>query len=99
MEGACRHLIANRLSITRSRWSVEGAEAVLKLRAMQDNGDFDEYWAFHLRREHHRGYQDEYELTASSKKSLQKSHTQPCSRQAPVARRTSSLHGCAATAS
>jgi hypothetical protein len=51
VEGACRHLIGDRLGITGSRWGVEGAEAVLRLRAVIDNGDFEAYWAFHLRRE------------------------------------------------
>lgn len=68
VEGACRHLIADRFDITGSRWSVEGAEAVLALRAVQDNGDFPEYWAFHTEREHHRvnqaRHQERYNLTA-----------------------------------
>jgi hypothetical protein len=68
VEGACRHLIGDRFSITGSRWSVEGAEAVLELRALEDNGDFDAYWAFHMRREHYRihqaPYQDRYDLIA-----------------------------------
>jgi hypothetical protein len=68
VEGACRHLIGDRLDITGSRWGVEGAEAVLRLRAVIDNGDFDAYWAFHVRREHYRihqaRYQDRYDLIA-----------------------------------
>jgi hypothetical protein len=47
-----RHLIGDRLDITGSRWGLEGAEAILRLRAVIDNGDFETYWAFHLRREH-----------------------------------------------
>ena len=68
VEGACRHLIGDRLDITGSRWGVEGAEAVLRLRAVIDNGDFEAYWAFHLRREHDRvhqaRHQNEYDLIA-----------------------------------
>ncbi|GAA2056728.1 hypothetical protein [Nocardiopsis rhodophaea] len=56
IEGACRHLIANRLDITRARWGLEGAEAFLKLRAVRANGDVDAYWRFHLDREHERLY-------------------------------------------
>src|SRR5260370_7587687 len=41
VEGACRHLIGDRFNITGSRWSIEGAEAILKLRALANNGDFD----------------------------------------------------------
>jgi hypothetical protein len=68
VEGACRHLIGDRFNITGSRWSIEGAEAILKLRALEDNGDLDAYWAFHLAQEHHRVHQpchqDDYGLTA-----------------------------------
>jgi hypothetical protein len=34
IEGACRHLVKDRLDITGARWSLDGAEAVLKLRAL-----------------------------------------------------------------
>ena len=54
IEGTCRYLVADRMDITGARWSVEGAEAVLKLRAVRANDDFDEYWGFHLRQEKHR---------------------------------------------
>jgi hypothetical protein len=68
IEGACRHLIGDRLDITGARWGLEGAEAVLTLRAVIANGDFDEYWRFHLTREHQRLYpgtaQGQYTLGA-----------------------------------
>jgi hypothetical protein len=54
IEGACRHLIADRLSVGGARWGLEGAEAVLTLRAVTSNGDFEEYWRFHLDCEHQR---------------------------------------------
>jgi hypothetical protein len=45
---------------------IEGAEAILRLRAVIDNGDFAAYWPFHLRREHDRVHharcQDGYDL-------------------------------------
>ncbi|MER7568884.1 ISKra4 family transposase [Streptomyces sp. NPDC097941] len=56
VEGAARHLIADRLDITGSRWSVPGAEAVLTLRALISNGDFPQYWTFHTHRERERLY-------------------------------------------
>jgi hypothetical protein len=37
------------MDITGARWSLEGAEAVLKLRALIASGDFDAYWRYHLR--------------------------------------------------
>jgi hypothetical protein len=33
---------------------LDGAEAILKLRALITNGDFEPYWRFHLRKEHER---------------------------------------------
>ena len=56
IEGACRHLIADRLDIGGARWGLDGAEAVLTLRAVISTGDFEEYWRFHLAREHQRLY-------------------------------------------
>ena len=68
IEGAARHLIGDRLDITGSRWGIEGAEAILRLRAVIDNGDFEAYWAYHLHREHDRVHQtrcqDGYDLIA-----------------------------------
>jgi hypothetical protein len=56
IEGACRHIIKDRFDITGARWSLDGAEALLKLRALHANGDFDEYWPWHLHRERQRVY-------------------------------------------
>lgn len=56
IEGACRHLIQDRLGITGARWNVEGAEAVLRLRALHSNGDWDAYWNYHVRQESRRNY-------------------------------------------
>ena len=54
IEGACRHIVKDRMDITGARWGLDGAEAVLKLRALIATGDFDDYWRFHLRQEHQR---------------------------------------------
>jgi hypothetical protein len=51
IEGACRHLVKDRMDITGARWGLEGAEAVLRLRSLYASGDFDEYWQFHLEQE------------------------------------------------
>lgn len=56
IEGACRHLIQDRLGITGARWNIAGAEAVLRLRAVHTNGDWDTYWEFHQEREAQRNY-------------------------------------------
>lgn len=33
------------------RWKLPTAEAMLKMRALYLSGDFDEYWAFHIKQE------------------------------------------------
>ncbi|MER7467255.1 hypothetical protein [Streptomyces sp. NPDC097981] len=60
IEGACRHLVKDRLDITGARWGLSGAEAVLKLRAVRANGDFDTYWAWHQQQEFIRNHQTRY---------------------------------------
>lgn len=51
IEGACRHLVQDRMGITGARWDLLGAEAILRLRALWTNGDWDAYWAFHTQQE------------------------------------------------
>jgi len=60
IEGACRHLVTDRLDITGARWGLDGAEAILKLRALVSNGDFDAYWRYHLAQKHQRVHQSRY---------------------------------------
>lgn len=60
IEGACRHLVKDRMDITGARWSLDGADAVLRLRALRSSGDFDEYWRFHLARERDRNHLSRY---------------------------------------
>ena len=60
IEGACRHLVKDRMEVTGARWSLTGAEAVLRLRALRSSHDFDEYWAFHEAKEYERNHQDRY---------------------------------------
>ena len=60
IEGACRHLVKDRMDITGARWGLTSAEAVLKLRALRSSGDFEDYWAFHQAREHQRNHQAQY---------------------------------------
>ncbi len=51
VEGACRYLVKDRMDRTGARWSLSGAEAVLRLRALRTSGDFADYWEFHLEQE------------------------------------------------
>jgi len=54
-EGACRHLVKDRMEQTGMRWTVDGAQALLAVRAIYLNGD----WAAFLT---HRVQQEQTEL-------------------------------------
>lgn len=62
VEGACRHLVKDRMEKTGARWSLKVAEAVLQIRSLRASQDLDEYWQFHeeqeLKRNHERLYAD-----------------------------------------
>lgn len=60
IEGACRHLVQDRMGRTGARWSLAGAEAILRLRALRTSGDFDAYWTLHLAKERQRNHLDHY---------------------------------------
>jgi hypothetical protein len=60
IEGACRHLVKDRMDRTGARWGLPGAEAILKLRAIISNGDFPAYWAYHLAQEQQRVHNARY---------------------------------------
>jgi hypothetical protein len=60
IEGACRHLVKDRMDITGARWGLAGAEPILKLRAINANGDFDAYWHYHLTQERHHVHEARY---------------------------------------
>jgi hypothetical protein len=60
IEGACRHIVKDRMDLTGARWGLDGAEAVLKLRALRSNGDLNDYWSYHLQQERHRIHESRY---------------------------------------
>ena len=59
--GAARWLVKDRMDITGARWGLQGAEAILALRALINCGDFDAYWRFHQQQEHRRVHQSRYQ--------------------------------------
>jgi len=61
IEGACRHLVKDRMDITGACWGLLGAEAVLKLRALRSSEDFDAYWSFHEAAEWTRNHLTRYQ--------------------------------------
>jgi hypothetical protein len=60
IEGACRHLIKDRMDLTGARWSLAGAEAILRLRSLKSSGDFSDYWRFHEEQEFLRNHKSKY---------------------------------------
>jgi hypothetical protein len=61
IEGACRHLVKDRMDITGAKWRLTSAEAVLRLRALRSSNDFDKYWEFHEDCEYKRNHQSLYQ--------------------------------------
>lgn len=55
-EGACRHLVKDRLEQTGMRWLVKGAQAMLYLRATYLNGDWAEFLDYRIEKEQRRLY-------------------------------------------
>ncbi|MFV0444175.1 MAG: hypothetical protein ACK5Q5_11455, partial [Planctomycetaceae bacterium] len=43
IEGACRHLVKDRLERSGMRWTLEGSQAMLNLRALRQSSSWDEF--------------------------------------------------------
>jgi hypothetical protein len=56
VEGACRNLINDRLELTGMSWTLRGAESVIRLRAVNINKNWDDFWTYRRRRERQRLY-------------------------------------------
>jgi hypothetical protein len=56
VEGACGHLVKDRMEQAGMRWRKEGAQPILDLRAVRLNGDWDAYWQYHRQQQHQRLY-------------------------------------------
>lgn len=61
IEGACRHLVKDRMGITGARWGLKGAEAILKLRSLKVSGEFENYWEFYEQQEFIKNHIDKYD--------------------------------------
>lgn len=48
------------MDLTGARWSLSETEAILTLRALLANGDFDTSWTHHLEQEHQRVHRSRY---------------------------------------
>lgn len=56
IEGACRHVIKDRMERAGMRWKIPGAEAMLELRTIETNGDWDAFQKHRIESENKRLY-------------------------------------------
>lgn len=55
-EGACRHVVKDRMELTGMRWTLTGAQSLLHLRAIYINGDWDDFIDHYIEVEQSRLY-------------------------------------------
>jgi hypothetical protein len=72
IEGTCKHLVKDRFEISGARWGLDGAEALLKLRAIYQSGDWQSYWNYHTACEHQRFHPKEHWKPLTDENSLPK---------------------------
>ncbi len=56
IEGACRHFVKNRCKLSGMRWLQTGVENLLRLRAVTENGDWEDYHLYRKQQRHLRLY-------------------------------------------
>jgi hypothetical protein len=56
IEGACRHFVKDRCELSGMRWLQNGAENLLRLRAVAENNDWEDYHAYRKLQRHQRVY-------------------------------------------
>jgi hypothetical protein len=56
IEGACRHLVKDRMERAGMHWTVDGAQAMLNVRSVYVNGDWDAYQSFRIDQQSKRLY-------------------------------------------
>ncbi|MEW6206672.1 MAG: ISKra4 family transposase [Pseudomonadota bacterium] len=57
IEGACRHFVKDRCELSGMRWTQTGAESLLRMRAIAENGDWDAYHTFRKVQRHKQLYE------------------------------------------
>jgi hypothetical protein len=55
-EGACRHLVKDRMELTGMRWNKDSAQAMLDVRSMYQGDDWDEFLEYRIVQENKRLY-------------------------------------------
>ena len=55
-EGACRHVVKDRMELTGMRWTLQGAQSMLHVRAIYLNDDWNEFLTYYIEAEQFRLY-------------------------------------------
>jgi hypothetical protein len=88
IEGACRHFVKDRCELSGMRWLQSGAEHLLRLRAVAENNDWDDYQLYRKQQRHQRLYgslqascrvRQDTEFLESQSLNLHTPLTEPCS--------------------
>ena len=56
IEGVCRHIVKDRCERSGQRWTQEGVEGMLRLRCVEENGDWNSYHDYRIRQRQLRAY-------------------------------------------
>ena len=60
VEGACGSFVKDRMEQSGMRWSIDGAQSILDMRAVKKNKDWNEFWQFYNKSETSHLYSDNY---------------------------------------
>jgi len=66
-EGACRHVVKDRMELTGMRWTVRGAQAMLDLRTVHINGDWDAFQQHRIKQQQQQLYPHREEILSEWK--------------------------------
>lgn len=56
IEGACRHYVKDRMERAGMRWTIKGAQAMLNMRSVNLNGNFDEFSQYRIQQQNKKLY-------------------------------------------
>jgi hypothetical protein len=60
VESACGSLVRDRMEHSGMRWTINGAESILDLRAVKKNGDWERFWQTFVTTQTQKTYADSY---------------------------------------
>jgi hypothetical protein len=65
IEGACHHFVKDRMEGAGMRWELEGAQAMLSLRAIYLNGQWDDFFVYRIAKEQAHLYGEDSQLAVA----------------------------------